>query len=485
MATFLFELWKRKWLFAALAVGLLVAILPAPEGLSRQGLFVLAISIGSVVVFVTEPVPLPTVALLIAVLQVVLGIAEPKVVAKSFMSDSVFFIMGSLMIAVAFVKQKLDRRIAYMLLRVTGGSSYRFATGVMITGAFMASLIGEHTVAAILLPVCLVVIRGVSEREGVDRALVALLLFSLAFGSTIAGVGTPSGGARNAIMIQYWQDLVPMLAPGQQPITISYFEWTAVAYPMLLLCVPVIGLILRYTFKPRIRSLAQVTAKLREEMREAGSLEVRDWMTISIFGLILVLWLFFSGSLGLGTTALIGAILYLVTGLVEWSDLNSGVNWGVVLLYAAAMSIGAAMVRTGAAEWVAQAFMGLMSSIGLGGGVALLVAVSVLITLVTNTMSSGAAVAVLAPITLKIALIAGIDLVTMGFVTAIASAFGFLSVASHPGVTIVYSAGYLPATDFLRHGWKIALACILMLALYSVTYLPWISQFFSATGGIR
>jgi len=166
MAAFLFELWKLKWLFVAFAVGVLIALLPAPEGLSRAGLFVLAISAGSVIIFITEPVPLPTVALMIAVLQVLLGISDPTIVAKSYMSDSVFFIMGSLMIAVAFVKQRLDRRLAFLLLSLTGGKTYRFAAGVTVTAALIASLIGEHTVAAIMLPVCLVVIRAVSDREG-------------------------------------------------------------------------------------------------------------------------------------------------------------------------------------------------------------------------------------------------------------------------------------------------------------------------------
>ena len=42
------------------------------------------------------------------------------------------------------------------------------------------------------------------------------------------------------------------------------------------------------------------------------------------------------------------------SGLVRWEDINSGVNWGVVLLYAAAISLGVEMKETGAAEWVAQ-----------------------------------------------------------------------------------------------------------------------------------
>lgn len=466
MATLLYELWKRKWLFAAVAAGLLISVLPTPEGLEREGLYVLAISVGAVFIYVTEPVPLPTVALAIAVLQVVLGIAAPKEVAHSFMSDSVFFIMGSLMIAVAFVKQKLDRRIAYLLLRATGGNPYAFAVGLMVTAGVIASLIGEHTVAAILMPVCVVVIRAVYDREGEDPALAALILFSLAYSATIASIGTPSGAARNAIMIQYWQDL--------QNTPVTYLDWVLASFPVLFFLLPVTAFILCRTFRPKVSDLSRVISRLREEVKAQGSLSAADWLTIAIFVFTLGLWLTASTTWGLGTVALIGAVLYLVTGLVDWKDYNSGVNWGVVLLYAAAMSIGVAMVRWGAASWVARTFLDGLTAVGLGGGLGLLLAVAVLVTLVTNTMSGGAAVAVLAPITLEIAVISGTSPLLMGYLTSIASAFGFLSVASHPGVTIVYSAGYLSARDFLRQGWRVALVSVIILVLYSGTYLAWV-----------
>lgn len=104
----------------------------------------------------------------------------------------------------------------------------------------------------------------------------------------------------------------------------------------------------------------------------------------------------------------------------------------------------------------------------------MIIAVAVLIAIVTNAMSSGAAVAVMAPITLQIAEIAGINIIVMGFVTVIASAFGFISVGSHPGMTIVYSCGHLPVKEFLKMGWKVALASVIILIIFASTYLVWI-----------
>lgn len=470
MIAIIYSIWRRKWLFVAIAVTLTVSLLPAPEGLSRDGLVIIGLALGSMVIFITEPVPLPTVALLIAIVQVIFLGYDPKKVAQSFMSDSVFFIMGSLMLAVAFVKQKLDRRMAFVLLRMTGGNTVWFAFSVLISSALLASLIGEHTVAAILLPVCLVVINKVQEHSGEDPALHGLLLFSLAYGATIAGVGTPSGGARNAIMIQYFSDL-PKYIGDMQPIELNYLDWMIAAYPMVLIVLPVIWLIISTLCKPKTRSLDNVMLSLKHDVEKVGGLSGKDWLTISIFALTLVLWLTMSTSWGLGTVALIGATLYLVTGCVEWKDLNSGVNWGAVLLYAGAMSMGVAMVKTKAASWLATSVLEGLTAIGFGSGVLLFLAVAVLITVVTNTMSSGAAVAVMAPITLQIAHQAGENIVVMGFVTVIASAFGFISVGSHPGMTIVYSCGLMPATRYLQMGYKIALAAVAVLVIYATVYL--------------
>jgi sodium-dependent dicarboxylate transporter 2/3/5 len=264
-------------------------------------------------------------------------------------------------------------------------------------------------------------------------------------------------------MIQYFNEL--------HNIRISYLDWVLTAYPMVIVVLPAIAFIIWYYCKPRSKDLSHVQEELKSEIAASGNLGVRDWLTIGIFLLTLTLWLTMSSTWGLGIVALIGAALYLVTGCVEWRDLNSGVNWGAVLLYAAAMSMGVAMVKTKAAAWIATNFLAVLNATGIGSGIGLIIAVALLITIVTNSMSSGAAVAVMAPITLLIAQQAGMSIVVMGFVTVIASAFGFISVGSHPGITIVYSSGLMPAREFLKIGWKIALTAVVILVIFASTYL--------------
>ncbi len=469
----LYYFWEKRWFFLAMALGAFLLTLPLPEGLSRDGMIVLAMSVVATVLFVTEPVPLPTVALLIIAGQVLLLGLDSTQVAKSLMTDSVLFIMGSLMLAVAIIKQKLDKRLAWLIVRATGTKTTNICFGISVVSGLMASFIGEHTVAAMMLPVGMTLISLTSDDPKKVRNLAAVLLFSICYGASVAGIGTPSGGARNAIMIGYWKEFFyDPDDPDTARFLIDYLRWMTFAYPIFLLQLPFVTLVLLFTFKPEYRDLTRPVAKLRAQVRREGPMKPGDWLSILFFLLILVSWIFLSADIGMGTVAILGASIFLIAGLVKWEDLNSGVNWGVVLLYAAAISLGVQMKETGGAEWIAVSFLELLSPIGADQGFGLWVSVSVLTTAITNTMSNGAAVAVLGPIALKIATVSGESPIIIGFITAVSSAFAYLTVVGTPACTIVYVSGYLKTTDFLHVGWRMVLVSIVVMLTAASVYWP-------------
>ena len=468
-----FFLWGRRWFIVALAVGGIMLSLPTPDGLTREGFIVLTMSLVAVILYMTEPVPLPTVALMIIVGQVVLLGIDSGSVAQSIMSDSVLFIMGSLMLAVGIVKQKLDKRIAYMIVRFTGTKTTNICIGISFVSGMMASVIGEHTVAAMMLPVAVTLITLTSDDPKEVRKLAALLLFSIAYGSMIAAIGTPSGGARNAIMIGFWKEFFyDPTGPETYKYLIDYVTWMAYCFPIFLLHLPFVSLILLTAFKPKQTHLTRAVVKLRGQLEAQGSMRANDWGAILIFTATLIGWIMFSDTLGLGTVAIFGAIAFLVFGLVRWEDINSNVNWGVVLLYGAAISLGVQMKDTGAAVWLADNFLEVLAPLGADSGVSLWVGVSLLTTLVSNTMSSGAAVAVLGPITLNLATSAGESPLLMGYVTAISSSFGYLTAVGAPACTIVYASGYLKPSDFLKVGWLMVIMSTVILMLAAYFYWP-------------
>ncbi|MEL7490992.1 MAG: DASS family sodium-coupled anion symporter [Pseudomonadota bacterium] len=464
---------EKKWLFITALFGAVFLSLPTPEGLTREGHIVLAMTIMAVILFIAEPIPLPAVALLIIVGQVYLLKIDSNIVARSLMSDSVLFIMGSLMLAVAIVKQRLDKRIAYLIVRLTGPKPANVSVGIILISGILASIIGEHTVAAMMLPVALTLVSLVSSDKSEVRSLAAVLLFSIAYGCSIASIGTPSGGARNAIMIGYWREFFyDPLNPETSKFLIGYVKWALYCYPLFLIQAPFVAFLLLRIFKPKQGNISRAIVRLRMQIAEQGSMTARDWLSILGFFLTLLGWIFLSDKFGLGVIAICGALFFLIAGLVRWNDLNSGVNWGVVLLYAAAISLGVQMKDTGAAQWAADSFLQALSTVGVDKGFGLWAATSILTTFVTNTMSNGAAVAVLGPITLNLAGMAGESAIRMGFITAVSSSFAYLTVVGTPAATIVYSSGFLTPRDFLRAGSLMALISTTVLLLAALAYWP-------------
>jgi len=170
-------LWKRRWFFITLAVGFGLMAAPTPAGLTHEGQIVLVMSLMATMLFITEAIPLPAVPLLIIIGQVVLLRVDPTQVAQSLMTDSVLFIMGSLMLAVAIVRQRLDKRIAWWIVRMTGTNVYAISFGITVVCGTIAAFIGEHTVAAMMLPVgvTLITLTSNDPRKVHNLAAVRLL----------------------------------------------------------------------------------------------------------------------------------------------------------------------------------------------------------------------------------------------------------------------------------------------------------------------
>ncbi len=238
----LFWITRKKWLIISFFLSILLFYLPSPEGLTSEGHRTLIIVLTTLILIISESIPLPAVAILILIMQVILGVDTPDGVASSFMSDAVFFIMGSLMLAISIV------------------------------------------------PVALSLIRNAGLKTDKATKLSTLLLFSIAYGCAIGSIGTPSGGGRNVIMIGYLSEF----GLGD----ISYLKWMKYAYPMLLIEIPVAALILWFTFTPKQKIMDSAVRKLKVSVAKTGKLTGDQMMAIVVFFLVFLGWIFLSPLIG-------------------------------------------------------------------------------------------------------------------------------------------------------------------------------------------
>ncbi len=427
--------------------------------------------------FVTEAIPLPGVAFCIGLILVFSGIVSRKEVAQLFWSDACWFIMGSLMFAAAFVKTGVDKRICLLLFRYLAKPSVKWVTFIMILVISpAASFISDHALAAIFLPIGIILYsNSLTKNTPEDKELAKMMMITIAMACNIGGFGSPSGGARNVIMMTYMEDMFG--------ISFGYGQWILYGMPFVLIMMPVLWISINRMFKPKIHDLRPALESLKQDISHMGGWSRKQIIAVIIFILMLLGWILEKNvilsltgiRLGIGVIAIAGAVAYLLTGVVNWRDYQEKVDWGVVWLYAGAIIFGRVLDQTGAAYWMARSIVVGLANVGMESGVVLLGVGSAVTALMTNLMADGPAAASVGPIALNMAAVAnpGTTLVPfMGLITACASSMAYLLVIGTPPNAIVYSSGYLEAKDFLRVGIICLVAAFVILLLLSMLYWP-------------
>lgn len=433
---------ERKWLFMGIFLLTAICLMPTPEGLSDKGKYAMGLWAFVIICFLTEAVPLPMTAMIIGSYQVVAGIGKFQEVPRTFMDDAVVFIMGVLMMGSMLVKYNIHNKIALYMLRISGTRIDRVVLGIVAFCALSAGFITEHATVTIMLPIGVGIVSLSGGIKKVPR-LGKLMMLAISYGVVIGGVATPSGGARNALMLSFLSNL---------GINVGYGQWMLMATPFTLIMIPVVTIWLLKLFKPEVTDLKEVLEAIKEEMDADGPMTAKAKAALGIFMAVLVSWVLFSQELGVGNIAMIGIVLATVLRLVDWNYLQQKTQWGVVILYAGAISMGKMLVTTGAASWLAKQLLSVAATFGVTKGLPLIAATTAITALTTNTMADGPTVAVLGPIFIKVAELSDTSPYAIGVATSLASAFSYLLVIATPANAIVYGPGFLRGSDFLKAG---------------------------------
>jgi len=426
--------------------------------------------------FLTECIPLPTVAFCIGMILVFSGVVGREEIAMLYWSDACWFIMGSLMFAAAFVKTGVDKRICLALFRKMAVPNTKWITLIIfIVIAPLAAFISDHALAAMFLPIGMLLYQNsLTDEIPEDKELAKMLMITIAMACNIGGPGAPSGGARNVIMMTYLNDMF-----GQD---IGYFQWITYCFPFLIVMIPVTWLCVNWRFKPKIRSLAPAMEQLEYEIGRMGGWNSKQIWALIIFVIMVFGWFteksFFDMGiypirLGIGVLAVAGAVAYILAGVVNWRDYQERVDWGVVWLYAGAIIFGRVLDETGAAYWLARSAIDLLAPLGMDSGLPLMAVSNGLTSVITNLMADGPAAAAVGPIALNMAGLVHPGTTYLPFMamsTAIASSFAYCMIIGTPPNAIVYASGYLEPKDYLRVGVPIWFLANLIILLFTAFY---------------
>jgi sodium-dependent dicarboxylate transporter 2/3/5 len=206
-----------------------------------------------------------------------------------------------------------------------------------------------------------------------------------------------------------------------------------------------------------------------------------EYVTAAVLIALIFMWITMSDRFGMCGPVILCLVALNVLRVISWRDIIR-IPWEVVALYASACALGKGLAITGAALYLADAFVNALPPF-LRAGDGLAIATSLFTGLTTNFMSDGATVSAIGPITVPMATISNSAPWKIGLATAFASSFAHMLIIGTPNNAIAYAMAKDPVTgeqlvtltDFLKHGSVILLlSCLVLWGWTILGYWRWI-----------
>lgn len=430
---------------------------------ARNAKIMIAILFLAAFLWGTEALPLGATDIMVGVLIYLFAILPINEISRAYMKDAVFFIFGILAVAVGVSKTGLDKRIGLILLsRIKSAKSFAFIFFPLL--GLCAGFLSEHALVALLIPALMGVYKVTCKMHGVekDRALAIFLFLGICFAANQGGPGSPAAGGRNAIMVAYFMEY---------GMPISFLQWMKYGLPFVPFMAVVIGAYMYIFLKPKFKVMdVNPSEVVKAEVANMPKFGGQEAIMSIILILLITGWVTLSKIAGLGGPTLYAVMAMFVFRIVSWDDIQAGVAFDVVGLYAAACAMGVGLKFTGGALWLASTFVNFLPDF-MTKGDGLVIGVSLLTGTMTNFMSDGATVAALGPIVLPMATLANVHVWKVGLATAFSSSFANFLVVGTPNNAIAFGMSrdfetgerLLDVMDFVKYGLPVTILGWLVL----------------------
>jgi len=460
---------------------LIMWVFPRPEGLNEHGMAVLAIVVWASIMWVSEALPVGITGISVPTLLILTEgvpwiekkghlVPPMNIVFSGFTKHVVWLCLFAFLVGAVMQLLKLDRRIALLILdKIKASTVGRVIWGMFFVNIILAFLIpAANARAATLLPVVKGITNLLGDSEEEQEAKKAIVIQSLVYGTMICGVFIMTAHLPNLIMIGLFDD------NGYS--NLGYLDWMLLQFPYLGMFVLTQWWV-RYHFKTGNVKIAGGHEKIHQQHMELGPMSRTEWSLIIMFVLIAMLFMMGKGSpiyqlhsYKLGVIGLVGILAMFTPGLFpfKWKQIQDKTIWGTFLLLGGAITMTAAMTKSGLASWLADGIHSAVVGLPWWGIVLALMLGTHVIRI--GMLSNVAAIAMLAPIVFAMAPALGLHPVAFTLLVSDTDTYAYLLPTQITAAVIAYGSETFSVTDYAKVGWL----CILIAIAYGLLVMaPW------------
>lgn len=335
--------WIRPYVAILVLVGLACGAgwLAHAWGWPREQVLAVVILSATVLLWVTETLPLFATAFISISLQLLL-IGNPgnwpwlgfedgngptlRDIMAAAVDPVLLLFFSGLVLSRAAVKTGVDRRLASVLLRPMADSPGRLLFGVIAATTCFSLWMSNTATTALMLTLVVPILGQIPEGQPFRRALVVAVPVS----ANISGMSTPIASPPNAIAMSY------IARAGGE---ISFIGWMAIAVPIVLV-------LLAFTWWWLLRLYPAGDFEWRVNLPEA-SLSRRGRWVIFVAALTFGVWLTEPlHGVPASAAAALPITLFFATSIITRDDVNS-LDWDVLILIAGGLALGFMLQVTG------------------------------------------------------------------------------------------------------------------------------------------
>lgn len=345
----LFKKHKNFCFFAlSVLIGLFIALLGAPDGVSSRAWNLFAIFVSTIVGIVLKPFPMGVISLLgltVAVMTNVLSFADAF---SGFSNDVAWLIVFAFFVARGFILTGLGTRLAFGVMSILGKNSLGLGYGLVATDLILAPTIPSLTARSggVVYPI-LKALAEVFTGKSHDPRMGAFLTFAAFQGSAITSAMFLTSMAGNPLIAQL------ALENG---VTLTWASWALAAIVPGLISLIVVPYVIYKVAPPTIRHTPHAREMAKERLSAMGPMKRSEWITLTTFILMIVLWIA-GPSFGMKATvaAMIGLVILLLSGILKWKDvLEEHGAWDTFIWFGTLITLATFLNKFGLTTWFSQ-----------------------------------------------------------------------------------------------------------------------------------
>ncbi|MFV0481699.1 MAG: SLC13 family permease [Campylobacteraceae bacterium] len=348
---------KKKIIFVIIAlIAMLSMIFLTPEmkGLTHQGKVALGVGIFAIIVWISQSLDDAQSGFLIVAFLVLFGAGKIGEALSGYASTGVWIVVLGMVMAACMGGSGLSKRLALMIVSKIGKSAKNLYWAISIVTLIMTFFIPSLAAKTLLvLPIITSMGLAFGAQKG-QSSLVKGLVFIVTIAGTMYCMGIMTSHAANPITAS----LLEKATDGKNIVT--WAEWFKIGMPPALIMGLMATYILIKMFPPEVEDISAGKEAMLKQLKEMGKMSSKEIYALIVFLVTLALWA--TDKLhGLNATlvamlAVAAMIAPVPCQVMNWKEAEKKVPWNVFIVYGAGLSMGAMLVKTGAAAWLASTF---------------------------------------------------------------------------------------------------------------------------------